>query len=223
MKLKTMVKFEIKGLNGRHIVREWEGRSWLLQLFGILLHRMQNAAVANLRDITNTLRTVSFVGADSSATGGPFDGAGLAVGPGGGMGLQYPYAAAGGNPGGVNNPLDSEQVGIVLGTGNTVATPIDYVVETRIQHGLAAGQILYGGTGLDSLIFADPNGSIIFRRALINVSGGNITLNEVCIYALDHSGGTIYTFCIYRDIIAGGLAIVNGDVISAAITMSTVV
>lgn len=225
--IKTKLSLEVRDFEGNLLQKkEQEGRSWVIGLMAFLYMYMSKSNALVVKDVTNTNRTLYF----PTFSGGQYvyctsnlqvaaSGGGTSTLVATGRSGNQTYPAA----------LDSTLVGIAVGTGAGAATPTDYVLATPVIHGLAAGQILYGGCGVDSLTFANPNGSFIIRRDFINVSGGNITLNEVGIYSPGQTGDNLpdntnpNSFMIYRDIIGGGLAIVNGNVISAAVTVSVVV
>jgi len=106
----------------------------------------------------------------------------------------------------------AELIGIQVGTGTTAPTPTDYAMETRIAHGQGGGEFEYGGCELLALTFADPNGEFTIRRYFTNVSGGEITVNEIGIYSLI-SGGNAYAACIARDKVAPGVAVANTEIL----------
>ncbi|MFA5377993.1 MAG: hypothetical protein WC455_19740 [Dehalococcoidia bacterium] len=217
----TKLTIECRELDTGKLLKKIEqpGRSFLLNFMHGMFGQFGagDSAATVVKDITNTGRTVR------SYTGTTMIPCHLGINaPPGNSSL---FAATFVSSGGGGQYVDSELVGIVLGTGNTAVTPADYKAETRIAHGLAAGQVLYSGCGCDTLTFADPNGSFIIRRLFTNVSGGNITVNEVALYTIMYSQSTTQLghFCIYRDIIGGGLAIVNGNVVVVTITVQITV
>jgi hypothetical protein len=219
-KLAVTVKIEVLGKKGTPLVREFPMKSWTLNLFNVLYPTMYNGvgSVAATKDITNTNREIS---ADFF-----YPNFFLAVG-GGGM-----LAAC---PGSSNQfPPDyqpkSDNIGIVIGTGNTAVTPQDYALGTKIAHGGAASQMRYGGQEILAPTFSDPNGSMVLRRLFENASGGSITVNEVGIYA--PAGYKVYTsdyhyycyeFCVARDVVSPGIAIADTEWLKVTYTVQITV
>jgi hypothetical protein len=218
----TKLTLECRELDTGKLLKRIEqpGRSFLLNF----LHGMfgqfgaGNSSAGVVKDITNTGRTINVNLATNQAPCNLM----LISGPGE-TGIFAPTFQSSTTGGG---SVNSEIQGLVIGTGNTAVTPLDYKAETRIPHGLVAGSVLYGGCGCDTPTFADPNGSFIIRRLFTDVSGGNITINEVCLYTpmqVVGGGEPVTTVCIYRDLIGGGLAIVNGNVVVVTITVQITV
>jgi len=109
--------------------------------------------------------------------------------------------------------------GIMVGTGTTAPTIDDYQLGTRITHGTAAGQLQHGGVAF-GLPASDPTTSqFTITRDFANASGGSITVNEIGLYvrasAVDYGGGYgDRYFMVIRDVIAGGLAVPNGQTLT---------
>ncbi len=177
--------------------REQQSRSFLIQFMQFLKSR-QDADDYALQDITDTSRTVD-------------------VGEPGNLRV----ASCGGHAGAAPNDIwsefakgvEEEKIGIQVGTGTTAPTPTDYAMETRIAHGQAAGEFEYGGTELLALVFSDPNGEFTIRRYFTNVSGGEITVNEVGIYAQVITTTAFYAACIARDKVDPGVAVANTEIL----------
>lgn len=178
--------------------REQISKSFTINFLKFIYLKMTYADLANVRDISNTLRTLDRTDAFEEQTG-------LIAAGGGSSG----YGEA------IPSNLEHELIGIQLGTGTTAPTPTDYVMESRIAHGAGAGQLLYGGTELFGLAFADPNGQFTIRRYFTNGSGGPITVNEVGIYASGKltAAPTIVAFLIARDKVAPGVAVADGEIL----------
>jgi len=117
-----------------------------------------------------------------------------------------------------DTPQKGEDIGIVVGTGNAAVTPAQDALQTKVNHGEGAGQLLYGGCELYGLTFADPNGQFTIRRYFTNVLGGNITIEEVGIYtpgvtgAIPNPTTSCYIFCAARDL-TGGVLVANGELL----------
>jgi len=98
--------------------------------------------------------------------------------------------------------------GLVVGTGSGAVTLTDYRLGTQIAHGVGAGQLSYGGTGLVAPSTSGADRSWQASRTFTNSSGGDITVNEVGIYVYSSNP---YYYCIARDL-TGGVLIANTKV-----------
>lgn len=207
-KFAVNVTIEVIGKKGTRERRTFPMKSWTLNLFNILYPVMYNGtgSIAATKDITNTNREMS---ADWN-----YPNFFLAVGGGNQL---APVPGTNAQPNTDYLPK-SDNIGIVVGTGNTAVTPQDYALVTKVAHGNAANQMLYGGQEILAPTFADPNGSMVLRRLFENVSGGSITVNEVGIYA--PAGYRVYTsayhyyayeFCVARDVVSPGVAVANTE------------
>ncbi|GAH73198.1 unnamed protein product [marine sediment metagenome] len=175
--------------------REQLSRSIVLQFLRLLYikHTQANLVVT---DISNTARTVDSSNLLNMAVAGPAGFSGI-------IHLQSATAA-----------ISGENIGIQVGTGTTAPTPTDYVMETRIDHGQAAGEFEYGGTELLALVISDPNGEFTIRRYFTNDSGGSITVNEVGIYAVASiADDSFYAFLAARDKVDPGVAVADGKIL----------
>jgi len=72
-----------------------------------------------------------------------------------------------------------DSFGIVIGTGDTPVTADDYNLESKIAHGIGAGQLYYYETVLYSPVIAETEITQEFRRAFRNGSGADITVKEI--------------------------------------------
>ena len=88
------------------------------------------------------------------------------------------------------------------------------------EWGQSVGEFEYGGTELVGLAFADPDGEFTIRRYFENQSGVAITVNEVGITAasIAHGSTTITTsyletFLIAHDVVGGGIAVADGELL----------
>jgi hypothetical protein len=102
----------------------------------------------------------------------------------------------------------SDYVGIVAGSGTAAVTVSDYALTTRIANGTAASQLEYLGTEFTTVTASDPNASFTVSRTFRNSSGGNITINEVGIYAVWQVS---FDFCIVRDKLGSAYTINDGE------------
>ena len=102
--------------------------------------------------------------------------------------------------------------GIVVGTNNTAPTITDFALLTPIAHGVAGGQMQYsamtfGAPGAD----ATTSQITLTRNFTANVGG--ITVNEIGLYVRGWDG-TVKYFMTIRDVIAGGIAVPNGQTLT---------
>jgi hypothetical protein len=124
--------------------------------------------------------------------------------------------------------INSENIGIVIGTGVGAVAPANYALGTQIAHGRGAGQMEYGGCDVAGLIIAHPNGQFTIRRFFENNSGGGITVQEVGIYAGGTDGPGVadavhsWAFCIARDL-TGGVAVLDTELLEATYTVQITV
>lgn len=116
--------------------------------------------------------------------------------------------------------------GIVVGTGTTAVAPTDYQLATQVLDGITSGTLEHFTCAATNFTTAGLTASFDIERLFRNSSGGTITLNEVGIYsamaqfsaqvnftAIDH-------FCIIRDIVSPGFAVLNGEYARIVYTIS---
>jgi len=121
-------------------------------------------------------------------------------------------------PGGGNGYVDPSQrnvqvenVGIVVGSGTTAVTPTDTKLETKIAHGTGSGQLVYLGCGLKPVAISGSDAYVDLVRFFENQSGGNVTINEVGIYAIGASQQ--WGFCICRDVLSSSITVADGQLL----------
>lgn len=123
--------------------------------------------------------------------------------------------------GGSPNPLLSNEVGIVVGTGTTAVAPTDYQLATIVNDGTSSGQLEYFPCASHNFSVSATTASFDMERLFRNSSGGSITLNEVGIYAiLGMTGVDFESMCIVRDLISPGFAVANGEYMRIVYTIS---
>jgi len=88
--------------------------------------------------------------------------------------------------------------GLIVGTGTDAVTINDYKLQTTISNGTTAGKLQYGASTMATPTFTSTTGSMILTRVISNNSPGNITINEIGIYA--QIPPNAYYCCIARDI-----------------------
>jgi hypothetical protein len=210
--LKTFVKLNLydKDLKLLHSQAQ-ESRSWMLHFFHLLYCVMGYssntlAAINNIAAVARTLNAC--VGTATN----------LLIAGGCAGNLRQGRATD-------TTSLVSENYGIVVGTNNAAVTPLQDALQTKIVHGEAAGQLLYGGTEIYGLTFADPNGSMNIRRYFTNVAGGDIDVAEcgICAQGYISVVPTYDCFCICRDIVGPVVTVSNGEILSVVYTVQITV
>lgn len=109
--------------------------------------------------------------------------------------------------------------GIIIGTGNTAPAITNYVIETIIPHAtMSYSAMAYGAPASDA-----TTSQFTMTRNFANVSGGNVTVNEIALYVKGGMGymqgifavaPAIYYFMTLRDVIAGGITVPNGQTLT---------
>jgi hypothetical protein len=111
--------------------------------------------------------------------------------------------------------------GVLVGTGTTAVTNVDYKIETLIAHGVGAGQLDYGAHSRTAAQVVGSNVDFVISRAFYNGSGGSITVNEIGIScATVDSGGNTRYFLIVRDVITP-VAVANAQTLTVQYTLRT--
>ena len=199
--------------------REQQSKSFVKNFISLLYcahAQILAAAPYSITDITGVVRTV-----DSQAAESPphYTKANLMVGSAPGSSGVFCISGKEGSATGDFRPhqttIEGSKIGTQVGTGVVAVTPTDTALATRILHGRAAGQLEYGGCELVGITFANPNGQFTIRRYFTNNSGGSITVNEVGIHAVgtDYDNKYAWAFLIARDIVAGGVAVANTEIL----------
>ena len=97
----------------------------------------------------------------------------------------------------VNAASGDATFGIVVGTGATPVSMLDYNLASPIPHGTGSGQLLYGETSITPVEVIGNIVRFYITRLLTNTSGADIMVNEVGLIAV--SGATSpYKFLIDR-------------------------
>ncbi|GAG87017.1 unnamed protein product [marine sediment metagenome] len=94
--------------------------------------------------------------------------------------------------------INDSSHGVVIGTGDTAETNIDYKLETQLTEGVGAGNITHGTTVVDSAGEVGANVDMEIKRAFINNTGSAITVKEAGVYVKGMAGNA---FCIIRDVL----------------------
>jgi hypothetical protein len=101
--------------------------------------------------------------------------------------------------------------GIIIGTGNTAPVIGNYAIETLIPHAtMNYSAVTWGLPAADA-----TTSQLTITRNFSNVSGGAVTVNEIALYCMAYDNtATVRYFCIIRDVIAGGIAVPNGQTLT---------
>ena len=165
-----------------------KSRSFLKQ-FIQLIEVQTNQVNKSITDITGADRSVNIQDTNLFCT------------PGGGHGYVDP----------LQRNVQVENVGVVVGSGTTAVTPTDTKLETKIAHGTGSGQLVYLGCGLKPVVISGSDAYVDLIRFFENQSGGNVTINEVGIYAI---GATQqWGFCICRDVLSSSITVADGQLL----------
>lgn len=116
-------------------------------------------------------------------------------------------------------PAGTSTYGIQAGTGTTAVTVADNVLATQIANGTGAGQLTHGATTLLNLSLSSSPATFQLQRVFTNGSGGSITVNEIGIVVSVTAG----LLMIARDVIAGGVAVGNGQTLTVTYTWSAAI
>lgn len=99
--------------------------------------------------------------------------------------------------------------GIVIGTGAVAPTIDDFQLGNQIAHAtMNYSAHAFGTPGANA-----TTSQLTITRNFTNVSGGAITVNEIGLYSRGYDGSIRY-FMLIRDVIAGGIAVPNGQTLT---------
>jgi hypothetical protein len=120
------------------------------------------------------------------------------------------------DPGGsvfrVNGPSGNANYGPVVGTGTGAYDWDNYKLDTQIAHGAGAGQLQYGATTFNAPQTVGNERYYEIIRTFQNQSGGDITVNEIGLYATQSTA--TYYWCIARDVLGIGVTVPNGQTLT---------
>lgn len=119
----------------------------------------------------------------------------------------------------------SDFLGPQIGTGTTAVAIDDNALETRIAHGETSGQMIHHGAYLNNFQISGTTATFDIVKIFENASGGSITVNEIGLYeSSDIFEGQIYgVLCMYREVLASGVAVANGQLLKVTITVELTV
>lgn len=104
--------------------------------------------------------------------------------------------------------------GIRVGTGTTAPNINDYNLETPIGHGTGVGQLQYSAMTFGAPASDTTTSQFTITRNFANASGGSITVNEIGLCVGSARESNLYSFLTIRDVIAGGIAVPNGQTLT---------
>lgn len=100
--------------------------------------------------------------------------------------------------------------GIIIGTGSTAPTISDYQIGTIIPHAtMNYSAMTFGAPAADA-----TTSQITLTRNFANVSGASVTVNEIALYCKAWYASAFGNFMLIRDVIAGGIAVPNGQTLT---------
>lgn len=179
-----------------------------------------------LQDVDNVTRRVSCQPSPSLDDRGimPI----LKIGAPGGLSFTYFIGALNEARYAVYRNIPGDKLGIIVGRGVNAVTPADYTLQTPCTQGTAANQFEYGGCEVLPASVSHPTAQFSIRRYLTNSSGGAITVNEVGIYCSGYSESLgadhrVFPVCIARDVVAGGIAVANTELLRVTYTIQVTV
>jgi hypothetical protein len=120
-------------------------------------------------------------------------------------------------------PDDNSGYGLVVGSGITAPTNIDYKLNTQIAHGVGAGQLDYGAQSYTSSAVVGANVDLVLTRPFYNGSGNSITIKEIGAYILLVDASTNgYSVCIIRDVVSD-TPVPNAETATVQYTLRTTI
>lgn len=105
---------------------------------------------------------------------------------------------------------------ITLGSSNQAVAMDDYYVVTAIGHGVSAGQLIYGVVsnsyyGNSGIYTVGSSRICLNMMPAVNMSGGNVTVEEVCLYGGQYPNPWYY-YTHARDL-TGSITLADGAAI----------
>jgi len=105
--------------------------------------------------------------------------------------------------------------GIVVGTGTNLPAVDDYTLQAQIGHGVGAGQLQYSAVTFGAPASDTTSSQFTVTRNFANASGGSITVNEIGLVLRSWLSSQCQMYhLVLRDVIAGGLAVPNGQTLT---------
>jgi hypothetical protein len=123
------------------------------------------------------------------------------------------------------NYMESDRLGVVIGSGTATVAPNDSALGTQIRSGEKTGTIFYHGTGVHGITVdaGTDTGSFKVVGIFQNLSGASIDVKEVGLYATGEQEPSvhpnIFNFCILRDTITT-VSVADGEFLEVEYTIS---
>lgn len=115
-----------------------------------------------------------------------------------------------------------DYVGILIGTGTTAPTNVDYAMEAAIAHGLSTGEMEYGAQSYTNPTVVGANVDFIITRTFTNSSGASISVTEIGLFAATKKVTNISAYpCIARDVLTEAEVVTDGAAITVQYTVRT--
>lgn len=117
--------------------------------------------------------------------------------------------------------LQSDEIGIVIGTGDNAVTVTDVALQSQITNGTGAGQMEHYGCWTYNFTSDASGGSYDIERIFVNNSGNDIIVKEVGIYAgVAISSTGIYGALEVRDVLGSPVTVSDGEHLKVKYTIS---
>lgn len=116
--------------------------------------------------------------------------------------------------------LATDDMSIIIGTGDTAVANTDFKLETQLTEGVGAGNISYGVGTVTPTAVVGANVDLELKRPFTNLTGSTITVKEVGIYADSFWGGI---HCIIRDVLGASVDVPDKCSLSVIYTLRTTV
>jgi hypothetical protein len=135
-----------------------------------------------------------------------------------------------GSPGAVSFQINAgdntDNYGIIVGSGTDAEALTDYKLQTKIAHGAAAGQLDYNATTFTGTAEVLGNVDLILARSYYNATANTIAVRElawyVLCYRIDYTyHGIAAYFCVIRDLLPGDVNVASDDTLTVQYTLRT--
>ena len=121
--------------------------------------------------------------------------------------------------------MNNTNIGIVVGTDNTVESIDDYRMVALVLNGTAAGQLQYQAQlqGVATFNAVSKMWSKEWTRSFHNIGGGAITIREIGCYKYISSTTTLNALCTIRDVLASPITLNTGEKLTITYTFNYIV
>lgn len=124
----------------------------------------------------------------------------------------------------LSGPVNTATYGPVLGSGTNAVDISDYKLQTLIAHGTSSGQLQYSATVFGPPFTDTTTSYIVVTRVFTNASGGNVSVNEIGLYAQYYDALVgLTSFCIVRDKLPATITIPNGSNLTLNYTIKVII